>query len=182
MFLSKPEIIEMIKNESGNHSFDTVECRIKPEKNYNVYIFTAVLRDQKELTETWEEISSEVALYFQSTLDNEIEIWNIYILFLVQGMVDSEARYLVEQNKYSSRKLVIEDIKIPLAGKDIEEIIKEKLFHVKVESVSSKSNPKTTISNTLESNYKNLYSVIKNSHEKPSVLFENYLELLKNEL
>lgn len=179
MFLNKPEIIEMIKKESGNHSFDTVECRIKEEEQYNVYIFSVVLRDQKELTETWKDISSEVALYFQSKLDTEIEIWNIYILFLVQGLVDSETRYLIEQNKYSSRKLVIEDINFPLAEKDIDKIIKDKLFHVKIESATKKSNPKTTISNILESNYKNLYKVINNSHEKPSVLFDNYLELLR---
>jgi hypothetical protein len=183
MFLKKTEIIDFIKEESSNFLFDLVECRVKSEDLYDVYIFTVVLRDQEELIETWEDISSDVALYFQGGLKTEIEIWNIYILFLVQASVDRQKRYLIEQNKYSSRKLVIEEIKSPITEESIEDIINDKLFRVKINSVSSLSNSNRTesISNKLETSYKKLFDVINESNEKPSVLFNKYLGMLKNE-
>lgn len=183
MFLNKPEIIEMIKQESGNNLFDLVECRIKSENHYNVYIFTLILKDQDELLENWKDISSDIAIHFQGGLESDIEIWNIYILFLVQGSVDSQTRYLIEQNKYSSRKLVIEYVKGPIDKEFIENIVNDKLFNVKVDSDSNKSIPTKSISVILGNKYENLFSVINDSgQEKPSVLFTKYLELLKNEL
>jgi len=180
MFLKKPEIIDLIKEESGNSIFDLVECRIKSEDLYDVYIFTVIIQDQDKLIEIWEDISSDVALYFQGSLKSEIEIWNIYILFLVQASVESQVRYLIEQNKYSSRKLVIEEIKSPITEEIIEDIINEKLFKVKINSVSSSSKNRTeSISNKLEASYKKLFTIINESNEKPSVLYNKYLEMLK---
>lgn len=180
MFLKKSDVIERIKHESCNNSFDLVECRVKPEPNYNVYIFSMVLKDQNELMDNWKEISGDIAIHFQGELDRDIEIWNIYILFLVQGNVENDKRYLVEQNKYSSRKLVIDKVETPLDEEKIDNIINDKLFNVNVESVLNVSSSNDSISSTLESMYGNLLKVIKDgSQEKPSVLFTKYLELFK---
>jgi len=183
MFLNKYDVIERIKNESCNDSFDLVECRVKLETNYNVYIFSMILKDQDELMEHWKDISGDIAINFQGELDSDIEIWNIYILFLVQGNVDNDKRYLIEQNKYSSRKLVIENVENPIDKERIDKIIDDKLFNINLDSVVNVSSSDESISITLESMYENLFKVIKNSaKEKPSVLFTKYLELLKNEL
>lgn len=183
MFLNKPTIIEWIKQESGNNFMDSVQCRIKPEDKYNLYIFTVVLKDQDELIENWKDISSDIAIHFQGGLENDIEIWNIYILFLVLDSVDSEVRYLVEQNKYSSRKLVIEDVERPLSEEDIENLIKDKLFSITINPSSSIAPPTESISMILKTKYESLYTVVNDySQEKSSVLFNKYLELLKDEL
>jgi hypothetical protein len=183
MFLKKYDVIERIKHESSNNSFDLVECRVKPETNYNVYIFSMVLKDQNELMDQWKEISGDIAIHFQGELDRDIEIWNIYILFLVQGNVENDKRYLIEQNKYSSRKLVIDNVETPIDNEKIDNIINDKLFNVNVESVLYVSSSDESISSTLKSMYGNLFKVIKDGgQEKPSVLFTMYLELLKNEL
>lgn len=183
MFLNKYEVIERIKRESCNNSFDLVECRVKSETNYDVYIFSMVLKNQDELIEHWKEISGDIAIHFQGELEIDIEIWNIYILFLVQGNVDSDKRYLIEQNKYSSRKLVIENVESPIDKEKIDNIINDKLFDVNVETVENVSSHDESISFTLESKYGNLFKVTKDGgQEKPSVLFTKYLELLKNEL
>jgi hypothetical protein len=183
MFLKKQDVIEIIKEESGNNLFDLVECREKSETNYNVYIFTMLLKNEEELMEHWKDISGDIAIHFQGELVTDIEIWNIYIFFLVQGSVDSGKRYLIEQNKYSSRKLVIENVKSPIDNDYIDNIVNEKLFNVNVESVVNIIAPKDSISKTLETKYANIFKVIKDGdQEKPSVLFNKYLELLKNEL
>lgn len=182
MFLSKPEIVENIKKNSGNKLFDLVECRVKTENKYNLYIFTIILDDQKKLEEVWKEICGDIAIYFQTELERDIEIWNIYVLFLVEGNVDSQTRYLIEQNKYSSRKLVIEDVKRPIDKEKIESIINEKLFNLNINYASSKSYKNVSISSTLETKYGTLFKVIKNNaKDKPAVLLTKYLELLKNE-
>jgi hypothetical protein len=182
MFLSKPEIIENIKKESGNNLFDLVECRVKTENQYNVYIFTLVLEDEEKLIANWKDICGEIAIYFQGELEKEIEIWNIYVLFLIGSSVNSQTRYSIEQNKYSSRKLVIENVNRPLGIEKIEGIINEKLFNLNVNLPSSQSSVSEPISKTLETKYGNLFNVIKNNgKEKPSVLLTKYLELLRNE-
>ncbi|MED5121611.1 MULTISPECIES: ABC-three component system middle component 1 [Priestia] len=182
MFHNKPTIIDWIKQESGNDFMDSVQCRIKPEEKYDLYIFTVVMKDQDELIQNWKDISSDIAIHFQGGLKNDIEIWNIYILFLVFNSVNSEVRYLVEQNKYSSRKLVIEDVERPLSETDIDNIINDKLFSITVKSPSIVP-PTESISMTLKTKYKSLYTIVNDyDQEKPSVLFNKYLELLKDEL
>ena len=183
MFVSKPEIINNIKKDSGNNLFDLVECRVKTEDKYNLYIFTIILDDQKKLVDIWKEICGDIAIYFQTELEKSIEIWNIYVLFLVEGNVDSQTRYLVEQNKYSSRKLVIENVTRPLDTERIHSIINDKLFNLNINYSSSLSYEEEPISKTLGTNYGTLYKVIKNNAgDKPSVLLTKYLELLKNEI
>ncbi|MGS2776975.1 ABC-three component system middle component 1 [Robertmurraya sp. GLU-23] len=182
MFVSKPEIINNIKKDSGNNLFDLVECRVKTEDKYNLYIFTIILDDQKKLVDVWKEICGDIAIYFQTDLERNIEIWNIYVLFLVEGSVDSQTRYLIEQNKYSSRKLVIEDVKSPVDKRKIDSIINEKLFNLNINYTSRTSYKNEPLSKSLETKYGTLFKVIKNNHrEKPAVLLTKYLELLKNE-
>jgi hypothetical protein len=181
MFHKDSETVDKIKKESYNNSFDLVEYRYKLEKNYKVHIFTMVIKDQEELLEVWEDICSDIALNFQAELKDDIEIWNIYILFLVKESVNSQVRYLIEQDKYSSRKLVIEGVKNSIDEEYINEVIKEKLFHVSIAEDSNSKNNNEKISQKLQADYNKLYSVIKDSQERPSVLFTKYLEVLKDE-
>lgn len=178
MFLNTRDVIDKIKEESLNNVFDIVECRVKKEDKYQLYIFTVVLSNQEELKEKWESISSDIGLYFQGDLESEIEIWNIYILFLVLETVDSDIRYLVEQNKFSSRKLVIEEVKRPLTEEGIDKLIYDKLFDLKIKKVGDQSKDAQQLSDLLKEEYKELFSIL-NLQEKPSELFTKYLEVLK---
>jgi hypothetical protein len=182
MFHKDPVTIDKIKNESDNNSFDLVEYRYKLENRYKVHIFTMIIKDQKELLEVWEDICSDIALNFQAELKEDIEIWNIYILFLVQGSVNSQIRYLIEQDKYSSRKIVVEGVRDFIDEDLINEVIKEKLFHVRIAEELNSNTNEEKISQKLQVEYNKLYSVIKDSQERPSVLFNKYLEVLKDEL
>jgi hypothetical protein len=181
MFHKDPDTIDKIKNESYNNSFDLVEYRYKLENRYKIHIFTMVIKDQQELLEVWEDICSDIALNFQAELKEDIEIWNIYILFLVQERVTSQIRYLIEQDKYSSRKLVVEDVKDSIDEDCINKVIKERLFHVRIAEDSNLNNNNEKISQKLQAEYSKLYSVIKDSQERPSALFTKYLEVLKDE-
>ncbi|WP_273126199.1 ABC-three component system middle component 1 [Bacillus weihaiensis] len=181
MFRNNPDIIEKIKKESGNNFMDSVECRIKTEGRYNIHIFTVVLKDQNELLENWIDISSDIAIHFQNELKSEVEIWNIYILFLVLGSVDSGTQYIVEQNKYSSRKIVVQGVSRPLDGQEIEKIIMDKLFNIQVDTAKNRNIPTEPVSKTIETKFATLYKAINSDDdEKSSDLYTKYLELLKN--
>ncbi|MED3541310.1 ABC-three component system middle component 1 [Bacillus toyonensis] len=179
MFLKKKEIVEEIKKESFNNSFDLVDCWIKDQENYQVYIFTAVFEDQEELKEKWQPISSDIALHFQGSLQSNIEIWNIYILFIVRGKVSNELRYFVEQNKYSSRKLVVDKRRESISEIDIQEIVNEKLFDLKLNSSECGTKNQESIEDLLRKNNQKIFEVISENKDKPSSLFTKYLEVLE---
>ena len=67
----------------------------------------------------------------QKKLEEVIEIFNVYIIFF-QEEVDTATVDLIEQNKYSSRKLVINE-KMPEDKDELEKIISEKLFELYIE-------------------------------------------------
>lgn len=71
------------------------------------------------LSESWEEISDFIALYFQNDLTSEFERWNIYLFFLVPEEIDQDLKYKIENDTFSSRKILIE------GRTDIDEIIDE---------------------------------------------------------
>ena len=64
------------------------------------------------LESEWVLYKSEIALYFQAELKIDIEIWNIYLFFIVNGEVSREIKYKIEQDKYSCRKIVVSKIEL----------------------------------------------------------------------
>ncbi len=55
---------------------------------------------------TWRSISEEIALKFQSKIESKDDKWNLYIIFSCTDKVDKELKALIENNKFSSRKIV----------------------------------------------------------------------------
>ncbi|RBW68218.1 ABC-three component system middle component 1 [Bacillus taeanensis] len=178
MFLKDKGVVDSIKIQSSNGIFDIVDCWIKKEEGYKIHIFTIVCKDQEELEKVWERVSSDIALYFQSNLEIDIEIWNIYILFIVREQVNNEYRYFLEQNKFSSRKLIVDKIADSLSEKDIEKIVFEKLFYLKLEKDKRDKNEES-IHAFLREKHKEVYRIITEYNDKPSDLFNKYLEVLK---
>ena len=87
--------------------------------------------DEEELKANWGEVVNNVADIIQKKLEEVIEIFNVYIIFF-QEEVDTATVDLIEQNKYSSRKLVINE-KMPEDKDELEKIISEKLFELYIE-------------------------------------------------
>ncbi|WP_422350756.1 ABC-three component system middle component 1 [Flagellimonas sp.] len=60
------------------------------------------------LSENWQQIANFIALHFQNKLDDEFQRWNIYLFFRVVGPVGKELKYKIENDTFSSRKVIIE--------------------------------------------------------------------------
>lgn len=55
---------------------------------------------------TWRSISEEIALKFQSKIESKEDKWNLYIVYSFMDNVDKELKARIENDKFSSRKIV----------------------------------------------------------------------------
>ncbi|MFB9052297.1 ABC-three component system middle component 1 [Formosa undariae] len=61
-----------------------------------------------EQKDNWRLVSEEIALKFQSKMDSKDDKWNLYIIYTFSDKVDKELKAKIENNKFSSRKIVVD--------------------------------------------------------------------------
>lgn len=115
-------MIDIINNSL---SVENLKCW-KYSKEYEIFIFTKVFENEEELINNWETINESIAIEFQSTLESDVSIWNLYLILFVQGNVKLERKLEIEQDKYSTRKIVKDNFILDTEKKFIE----EKLFNI----------------------------------------------------
>jgi len=63
----------------------------------------------KDYLETnWRRFSNFIALNIQNDFQNDFERWNLYIFFLTAHKTSNELKYQIENDTFSSRKIVID--------------------------------------------------------------------------
>jgi hypothetical protein len=77
--------------------------------NYGGAINAFFIKSDNEelLGDTWEKIRNMIGVYFQSKLEFEFDVWNIY-LFYITAVVNKELKHRIEHDTISSRKIVID--------------------------------------------------------------------------
>lgn len=176
MYHKSEEIMDKIKISSENNSgYDSIDCWIKDEGDYQLYFFTVIIQDETELNNIWKRVTADIALYFQSELELDIEIWNIYIVFICKNSISKELKYKIEQNKYSTRKLVMERVKFPLSIKDIHSILDKKLFNIEIENRLEVCD-ETSLHKLIKEHNEELYHLLKKKNSQD--IFKLYLEVL----
>lgn len=61
------------------------------------------------LAKTWKDFNSYVAAEYMALIKDEFSKWNFYIFYLSNKPVEKQLKYEIENNKFSSRKIVIEN-------------------------------------------------------------------------
>lgn len=69
--------------------------------------------DVVDLEKNWRQIVNFIAIHFQNKLENEFECWNIYLFFRVPMAVGKELKYKIENDTFSSRKVIIDNTMNP---------------------------------------------------------------------
>ena len=102
-------------------------------KNNSVPIFLIQFENELDLLKSWEDIYKTIALDFQTKLTNEFSIWNIYLVFQTNSPISKQLKYNIENNTFSSRKIVIEN------DRDFNTVVNEKILssHLKIENPKS---------------------------------------------
>ena len=64
-----------------------------------------------KLTKEWKEFSNYLAAEYMTKIKDEYSKWNFYIFYFSNDIVPKSLKYEIENNKFSSRKIVIENCK-----------------------------------------------------------------------
>jgi len=141
-FNKTQKIIDLLKAKDPSIEFEKLQCWIKPEADYNIYIFTVQLKGENELKNLKDDLRDYLAIYFQSqTLEKDVERWNIYQVFFVEESVGKDIKLQIEQDKFATRKLVFDNVGKDLADEEIERKLNTTIFHFELSS-SIKTNEK----------------------------------------
>ena len=101
------------------------------------------------LNEVWKDMRNFIAIKFQNNLSVEFDRWNVYIFYIASTFIDNDLKYQIENDTFSSRKIVIEGVF------DLQKIIEEHILNsdITIDSTPiSESNftPNPIIYNQLE--------------------------------
>jgi hypothetical protein len=97
-----------------------------------ISVFSFFFETENLLNDNWEPITSSIGSYYQSELDDEeseFERWNIYILFIVKEPVNIQLKYKIENDKFSSRKIVQENFTHALNTDGVSELIAKHILN-----------------------------------------------------
>jgi hypothetical protein len=132
--LQNDEVVsELFEKSSRKQKYSQLKCFEKVvNKNRNnefsIHIFSDYSDSCDELREKWKDVNSDIAWFFQSEREIDIERMNIYIIYFVKDVVPVTFKSIVEHDKYSTRKMVVDNFTEYSKSNRIIEKINERLF------------------------------------------------------
>lgn len=98
----------------------------------------------KTISESWEKIVGLIAGIYQSALTNEFSKWNIYLVFFSKEPLDLALKYKIENNKFSMRKIVINERLLP-SGQSVHEYLNSEILGLDLQLLTQNPNQATTL-------------------------------------
>lgn len=90
----------------------------------NVIVCLVKFKDDTGLKNQWKEFNSYLTAKYIPTVKDEYSKWNFYIFYFSNNSVDKQLKYEIENNKFSSRKIIIENSNT-ITDAEIENVISE---------------------------------------------------------
>lgn len=162
-------LLSDLKKEFESVSFSFEEISYQG----NLPCFFIEIEEENQLAEIWMKISDVIAINHQSRLKNEFSIWNIYLFFLMKYPIENDLKYLIENDTFSSRKIVVDkwvdskdviekyirnsDIIIDNKEKSEKEFIPNLNFFNQVDNIEAKSR----VTNAIKEAYSQIVRKIK---------------------
>ncbi|MBF8982716.1 hypothetical protein IZY60_04095 [Lutibacter sp. B2] len=144
----------------------------KELNNYKSNIVCCEFKNQEDLRKNWQEIMKNVSFYIQAKLSKIIELYNIYILFFAKE-IDHEVMYKIEQDKYSSRKIIVQR-EMPEEEEELKKMVNEIIFEFRIEI--SEENLK--LEDWLKNYNEEIYDFVKGAQDN-TVELEDVMNILK---
>lgn len=98
-------IIEVLKNNFPEQEFEYETVSYEG----SIHTFFIKSKNEEQLNNTWENIRNMIGVYFQSKLESEFEIWNVYLFFVMHFTISKDLKHKIEHDTLSSRKIVVEN-------------------------------------------------------------------------
>ncbi|WP_158622411.1 ABC-three component system middle component 1 [Pedobacter sp. KBW06] len=113
---------------------DSLACWQKPYDRFNIYFFTAIHSSEQELLDSYAKIRDYIAVYFQgSYLSLDVERWNIYQFHLLGCKIDPNKKQVIEQDKFATRKIVLDGLTGTFDDQRIKSLIEREVFFFSVQ-------------------------------------------------
>lgn len=72
------------------------------------FLITLVKNENSQnLQDSWKAVNSSLSQYLVDKMNDDFSRWNLYLLFLLGTPIDKTLQYEIENNTFSSRKIVI---------------------------------------------------------------------------
>lgn len=149
----------------------------------NINVFFIELSNEETLGLSWEKVRNFIAVYYQNHLESDFERWNIYIIFIVPTTVSNQFKYKIENDQFSSRKIVIDSFQEELSEK-VRKVLLSTYIRNELSIPNKDNNGKQ---HTVYTSNSIVFSIInktpKNQKERDQYesLYDNIINELKNE-
>lgn len=95
----------------------------------NIPVVFIQFNDLNDLEKYWKEFNSFITAEYLIKLKNDFSKWNSYIFYITEGTVEKPLKYEIENNKFSTRKIVIESINQSIDSNIIMGILSEHIIN-----------------------------------------------------
>ncbi|TBW34778.1 hypothetical protein E0E54_13365 [Azotobacter chroococcum] len=85
-----------------------------------------IFESAQNLVEQWESIQNFVSVYHQPKL--EAERWNVYLMLLCPETIDIRNKYIIQNDTYTARKLIVENEPTPVESSRLIQILNDELL------------------------------------------------------
>lgn len=99
----------------------------------NVPVIFIQFNDLNDLEKYWKEFNSFITAEYLIKLKNDFSKWNSYVFYLTESTVKKPLKYEIENNKFSTRKIVIESIDQAVDDNTIKSILSEHIINDNIE-------------------------------------------------
>jgi len=138
-------------------------------------------KDNTVLKNQWKELNSYLTAKFIPTVKDDYSKWNFYIFYLSHETVEKQLKYEIENNKFSSRKIVIENIKT-ITEKEIDFLISEHITNDNIQIGIENKQSLKFIKNSSISNIIDKLSLNKKSDSDLQDALNSIEKIYKNEI
>lgn len=90
-----------------------------------ITVCAGIFKNVSDLERLWSKISSSIAFNYQSQLNDDFEKWNLYVIYYCRELVSKSLKYKIENDKFSSRKILEDNCENNLTEETINKIIEK---------------------------------------------------------
>lgn len=77
------------------------------DERHFISCFVAHFSDNEACAKYWQLINNEIAVEYQSSLQDDFLSWNIYLTLVTPSAMDKHLKYRIENDRFALRKLVL---------------------------------------------------------------------------
>lgn len=123
-----------------NWKFSCFKATIGNQSLQSITVFCCQTENLNLLKQEWKKINNVIAATYIVKNESSFERWNTYLLFICtdKDKVPQSTHYEIENNKFSMRKMVVQE-KTILNGEELENILNQKILSSGIELIKEVS-------------------------------------------